>query len=152
MAKAERHYDLTPETIEEASALINKIVHTPVKIEYSFLGDNKLKKLMKISKYNDQLLHVHKKQVLVTINESAWVLIAQDAQYLELLVREELNGLSVNMDNGKIKVEKHKFNTSKSIIDKYTFEAVSKAKELEEHVLSQLKDKEKDNETIDISA
>lgn len=146
----ERYYDLGEDTIEKLEELSSKFVHSPVRVDYLFIGDNKLKKLIKVSKIADDFQHAFKKQVKITINESLWDLLSHEEEIIELLVREEFNTLSINAESGKIKIEKPSFNTSNSIIEKYTFEAVKRAKDLEILTLQQTEDKEKD--VVDISA
>jgi hypothetical protein len=146
----ERYYDLGDDTIKKIEELSSKFTYSPIRIDYLFIGDNKLKKLIKISKIADDFQHAIKKQVKITINESLWDLLSHEEDIIELLVREEFNSLSINTETGKIKIEKHSFNTSNSIIEKYSFEAVKRAKDLEALTLSQTEEKEK--EVIDISA
>lgn len=148
--EAQRHFDLGEDTIERLNSLITKFVSSPVRVEYAFIGDNKLKKLIKVSKINDIYQHLTKKLVLVTINESLWDLLSHEDDVIELLVREEFNTLIINSESGKVKIEKPSFNTSNSIIDKYSFEAVKRAKDLERLTLEQTEDKE--SEVVDISA
>ena len=146
----ERYYDLGDDTLEVLNNLISKFVPTTVRLEYAFIGDNKLKKLLKVSKISDVNQHLTKgKQVLITVNESLWDAISEKTEVIEILVREEFNGLVVNTETGKIKIEKLSFITSNSIIEKYTFDLVREAKELEKSVLEQTDEKEK--EMIDIS-
>ena len=146
----QRHYDLGDDTIEKTNELISKFVNSPVRLDYAFIGDNKLKKLIKVSKINDAYNHITKKQVLITINESLWDLLSHDDEVIELLVREEFNTLIINTESGKIKIEKPSFNTSNSIIEKYSFESVKRAKDIERLTLEQTEDKDK--EVVDISA
>lgn len=145
----ERYYDLGSDTIEKINELSSKFVSSPVKIDVMYVGDNKLKKLIKVAKVRDDLQHITKKQILITINESLWDSISHEDEVIEILVREELNAIQVNNETGKIKMGKPTFNSSNSIIDKYSFEAVRRAKELETLTLSQTEDKE--TEKIDIS-
>lgn len=146
----QRHYDLGDDTIEKLNEYISKFVNSPIRLEYAFIGDNKLKKLIKISKINDANQFLTKKQVYVYVNESLWDMISHEEDIIEILVREEFNTLVINTESGKIKIEKPSFNTSNSIIDKYTFESVKRAKDLEKLTLEQTEDKEKD--VVDISA
>ncbi len=148
--EAQRHFDLGEDTLERLNGLIIKFVNSPVRLDYAFIGDNKLKKLIKVSKINDIYHHITKKQVLVTINESLWDLLSHEDEIIELLVREEFNTLVINAESGKVKIEKPSFNTSNSIIEKYTFESVKRAKDIERLTLAQTEDKE--NEVVDISA
>ena len=89
--------------------------------------------------------------IKIIINESIWDLIESDDQKsIEILIKEEFDAISVNLETGKIKVDKPKFNTNKNLIEKYGYDIVSRAKELEELALSQAEDKANDAE-VDIS-
>lgn len=146
----QRHYDLGDDTIEKVNELITKFVNSPVRLDYAYIGDNKLKKLIKVSKISDSYAHVTKKQVMITINESLWDLLSHEDDVVELLVREEFNTLCVNAESGKVKIEKPSFSSSNSIIEKYSFEYVKRAKDLEMLTLQQTEDKQ--TEVVDISA
>jgi hypothetical protein len=146
----ERYYDLGDDTIAKLNELISKFVQTPVRVDYAFIGDNKLKKLVKVSKISDVNKHLMKgKQVLVTVNEALWDAISEKEDVIEILVREEFNGLVINTETNKIKIEKLTFVSSNSIIEKYTFDLVREAKDLEKCALEQADEKEK--EMVDIS-
>jgi hypothetical protein len=148
--EAERHYDLGEDTIEKLNSLISKFVNSPVRLEYQFIGDNKLKKLIKVEKLNDKVLHFTKKQVLVIINESLWDLLSHEEDVIEFLVKEEFNSLQINGQTGKIKIEAPNFKTSESIMNKYSFEEIKRIKDIEKLTLEQADDKETD--VVDISA
>lgn len=142
----ERYYELGNDTIQKIDEYISKFSSSPYRLEYAFIGDNKLKDLLKITKINDTFLFITKKQVLITVNESIWDVL--DESDIEILVREQINMLIVDLDSGKIKIEKPTFNSSKSIIEKYSFEEVMRVKELVKLTLQQAE--EKTNE-MDIS-
>ncbi len=146
----ERYYDLGEDTISKIEELSSKFVNSPIRLDYLFVGDNKLKKLIKVSKIADDFQFAFKKQIKITVNESLWDLLSHENEIIELLVREEFNTLTINTESGKIKIEKPSFNTSNSIIEKYSFEAVKRAKDLETLTLQQAEDKEK--ELVDITA
>jgi hypothetical protein len=125
-------------------------MNTTIRLDIVFLGDNKQKKLVKVKKYSDEDRFSLKKDIKVIVNESIWDLISEDKSVIEILVREEFNSIVVDMESGKIKIEKPKFNTSKALIEKYSYDGVSRAKQLEEDALSQATDKAQD--LVDISA
>ncbi len=146
----QRYYDLGDDTIQRTNGLISKFVNSPVRLEYSFIGDNKLKKLIKVTKVADNYKFLLKKDVVVTINEALWDALSHEDDVIELLVREEFNTLVINTESGKIKIDKPSFTSSNSIIEKYTFEEVKRAKDMEKLTLEQAEEKEK--EVVDISA
>ena len=102
----EKFYLLDDETVLKLNELISKYVNSPIRLEYKFIGDNKLKKLIKIAKVSDAYTFLYKDQVIVYVNESLWDAMYDDIDVIELLVREEFNSLCINTESGKIKIEK----------------------------------------------
>ena len=146
----EKFYLLDDETDLKLNELISKYVNTPIRLEYKFIGDNKLKKLIKIAKVSDAYTFLYKDQVIVYVNESLWDAMYDDIDVIELLVREEFNSLCINTESGKIKIEKPSFMSSNSIIERYGVENVKRAKDMEKLCIEQAEDKIKD--VVDISA
>ena len=146
----EKFYLLDDETVLKLNELISKYVNSPIRLEYKFIGDNKLKKLIKIAKVSDAYTFLYKDQVIVYVNESLWDAMYDDIDVIELLVREEFNSLCINTESGKIKIEKPSFMSSNSIIERYGVENVKRAKDMEKLCIEQAEDKIKD--VVDISA
>ena len=146
----EKYYNLGDDTISKLNEYISKYVNSPIRIDYVFVGDNKLKKLVKVARVPDVFTFLHKEQVIVYINEALWDALTEEESVLELLVREEFNTICINTDSGKIKIEKPSFVSSSSVIEKYTYDSVNRAKQLEKLTLASIEDKE--TESIDISA
>ena len=126
----EKFYLLDDETVLKLNELISKYVNSPIRLEYKFIGDNKLKKLIKIAKVSDAYTFLYKDQVIVYVNESLWDAMYDDIDVIELLVREEFNSLCINTESGKIKIEKPSFMSSNSIIERYGVENVKRAKDM----------------------
>jgi hypothetical protein len=147
----ERYYSLSEDVLEVLNTYVSKFLATTVRLNIVFIGDSKLKKLIKIKKYNDEDRFITGNDIKIIINESIWDLIEKDDQKaVEVLIKEEFDAISVNLETGKIKVDKPRFNTNKNLIEKYGYDIVSRAKELEELALSQAEDKANDAE-VDIS-
>ena len=146
----EKFYLLDDETVLKLNEHISKYVNSPIRLEYKFIGDNKLKKLIKIAKVSDAYTFLYKDQVIVYVNESLWDAMYDDIDVIELLVREEFNSLCINTESGKIKIEKPSFMSSNSIIERYGVENVKRAKDMEKLCIEQAEDKIKD--VVDISA
>lgn len=147
----DRYYELGEDTVETLSTLINKCVNTPIKINYIFQGDRKLKALIKVSKIADKFAFKLESPLIVEVNEILWDEINHEEEVIEILVREACGGIEINNDNGKITTTtKNDFKTSKGVLDKFEYVNVSRAKELQELTLQQIADKEKDTD-IDIS-
>ncbi len=147
----ERYYSLSEDVLEVLNTYVSKFLATTVRLNIVFIGDSKLKKLIKIKKYNDEDRFITGNDIKIIINKSIWDLIEKDDQKaVEVLIKEEFDAISVNLETGKIKVDKPRFNTNKNLIEKYGYDIVSRAKELEELALSQAEDKANDAE-VDIS-
>ena len=146
----EKFYLLDDETVLKLNELNSKYVNSPIRLENKFIGDNKLKKLIKIAKVSDAYTFLYKDQVIVYVNESLWDAMYDDIDVIELLVREEFNSLCINTESGKIKIEKPSFMSSNSIIERYGVENVKRAKDMEKLCIEQAEDKIKD--VVDISA
>ncbi len=145
----ERYYHLGTETVQTLNDFISKFVSSPIRLKYAFLGDTKLKKLIQIERVDDKTLFLHKEQVRVLINENLWINMADD-ELLEILVKEEFNKLILDGSTGKIKIGKLSFTSSESIIERYSYEEVKRAKDMEKLILQQVNDKE-GVELVDIS-
>ena len=146
----EKFYLLSDETVSRLKELISKYVSSPIRLEYKFVGDNKLKKLIKIGKVSDVYTFLYKDQVIVYLNESLWDAMCDDSDVIELLVREEFNSLIINTESGKIKIDKPSFVSSNPIIERFGVEEVKRAKDMEKLCFEQAEDKLKD--VVDISA
>lgn len=145
-----RYYELGEEVVAKFTELVEKFAYNPIRINYAFIGDNKLKDtVFKITKINDINEFLTKKQLLITINQNIYDRISDQEEVLEILVKEETSKIKINGETGKIKIEKYNFNSSKSVIEKYSYEEVSKAKELVKLISEQIEDKNLDN--IDLS-
>lgn len=144
-----RFSELSEDIREEVQEFLDKYVTTPVKLQYAFQADTRLKKLIKAEKVSDKyLVGMNGAQVLITVNESVWDLVSADIEALEILVREEFQGISIN-EKDVVKVQKPAFNSFKPIIEKYSFDQVDRAKELQKTVYEQVKDAEKDQKIED---
>jgi len=145
-----RYYELGEDVVVKFTEMVEKFAYNPIRIDYAFIGDNKLKDtVFKITKINDVNEFLTKKQLLITINQNIYDRISEQEEVIEILVREELSKIKINGETGKIKIEKYNFNSSKTIIEKYSYEEVSKAKELVKLISEQVADKNSDE--IDLS-
>lgn len=146
----ERYYSLSEDVLESLNTYVSKYLNSTVRLNIVFIGDNKLKKLVKIKKYNDEDRFALSQDIKILVNESIWDLISNDDEKaLEILIKEEFDAVVVNMETGKVKIEKPKFNSNRGLIEKYGYDIVSRAKELEELALSQAEDKATDE--VDLS-
>lgn len=102
----------------------------PIKVDFQFIGAEKQKQLIKISKLPEQYSFLLNKELLVTINED--LLNVFDDESIKILIEQELDKVSIDIDSGKIKMIRPDLTTFSSIINKYGIEKVSRANQVEE--------------------
>jgi hypothetical protein len=67
-----------------------------------------------------------------------------DQESIQILMEQEIDKISVNMDTGKIKMIKPDLTTFSSLINKYGIEKIAKANKVEELYAEQKQDAEED--------
>ena len=67
-----------------------------------------------------------------------------DEESVQILIEQELDKISVNIDTGKIKLVKPDLNTFSSLINKYGIEKIARANKVEELYSEQKQDQEED--------
>jgi len=138
----------TSEDIIEYFEKIEKNFSHPFDVNYVFVTNNKLKKLIKISKIPDQYSFLLNAQVLVTFNENFFDNF--DEQNKSILVEQELDKLECDSEKGTITINGNPLiSTSSGILDKFSLELVKNANRLEREYLSQLKEKEKESKNTE---
>jgi hypothetical protein len=124
-----KFYEISEDTIET----FNEVFLTksfPIKVDFQFIGAEKQKQLIKIAKLPDQYSFLLNKELLVTINED--LLNVFDEESIKILIEQELDKVSIDIDSGKIKMIRPDLTTFASIINKYGIEKVSRANQVEE--------------------
>lgn len=130
-------YEISEDTIDRFNSIFNK-KSFPVSVKFQFLGNEKQKNLIKISKVPDQFAFVLQKDLLVTINEDLMMKFDEDS--IDILLEQEINKISINIDSGKIKLVKPDLTTFSSLISKHGIEKVGRANQVEELYNQQLQD------------
>lgn len=143
----DKYYELQDEIKEMFTNIVGSLAF-PVKINFKLIGEVKQKKLISIKKVPDAYVYVSGFQILVTFNESLFDKLVDDSSSVELLIIDELNNISVNVESGAVKIGKPNFVTNTSVADKYTFEEVKRVKELERLAIEQVKDDVKQKEIV----
>lgn len=136
-----KFYDVSEETISTFKTIFNK-KSFPFNIGFQFVGSESQKNLIKISKMPDQFVFILEKELLVTINDE--LMNVFDEESVQILMEQEIDKISVNMDTGKIKMIKPDLNTFSGLINKYGIEKVAKANKVEELYAEQKQDAEED--------
>lgn len=131
------YYEISDDTIEKFNSIFSK-KSFPVSVKFQYLGNEKQKNLIKISKIPDQFSFVLGKELLVSINEDLMNKFDEDS--INILMEQEINKISINIDSGKIKLIKPDLTTFSSLISKHGIEKVGRANQVEDLYNQQLQD------------
>ena len=102
----------------------------PVTMRYYYQNNSKQKRLIKISKIPDHYAVAINADILVHVNEEYFD--AMDEEIKKILIEQELDKIEFNLDKGTFKITSTgRINTSTGFINKYTFENVSRAVQVE---------------------
>jgi len=143
MENEEKFYDLSEDTIE----LIDSIIDTmalPFSLKIKYMGNAKMKNLIKLQKMSDAMAHITSIDLIIFINED--YLISLEDDNAKILVHQELDRLEFDINKGKFKLAKFPLQTTEGVLIKYGIEAVARANKLSEIYTEQKKDKEADQE------
>jgi hypothetical protein len=136
-----KFYNVSDETISTFKSIFSK-KSFPFNVGFQFVGSESQKTLIKISKMPDQFVFILEKELLVTINDELMGVFEDES--IQILMEQEIDKISVNMDTGKIKMIKPDLTTFSGIINKYGIEKVAKANKVEELYAEQKQDAEED--------
>lgn len=131
------YYEISQDTIDSFYSIFNK-KSFPISVKFQFLGNEKQKNLIKISKIPDQYAFVLGKELLVIMNED--LINKFDEESVSILIEQEINKISINIDSGKIKLVKPDLTTFSSLINKYGVEKIGRANQVEELYNQQVND------------
>lgn len=137
-----KFYKLSEDTINVFKRLYTR-KSFPFNIGFEFVGSESQKNLIKITKLADPISFSLEKEMLVTINEN--LMSVFDSESIDILIEQELDKISINMDSGKIKLIKPDLNTFSSLINKYGIEKIARANKVEELYQQQ----KNDNQEVD---
>lgn len=124
-----KFYNLSDDTQNDFVSVFRK-KNFPVDIKFQFVGNEKQKQLIKISKIPDQFAFVMEKDLLIMINED--LMNVFDEESITILFEQEIDKVSVEAESGKIKLVKPDLTTFSSLINKYGVEKIAKANQIEE--------------------
>ena len=140
-----KFYDLSDDTIKTFNDIFTK-KSFPFVVSFHFIGSESQKSLVKISKLPDQYAFALNKDLLVSINEE--LLGVFDDESIEILIEQEIDKISVNIDTGKIKLLKPDLTTFSGLINKYGIEKIARANKIEELYDEKKKDKTSEFESF----
>jgi len=136
-----KFYKISDETINIFKTVFTKKAF-PFNVGFEFIGCEQQKTLIKINKISDQFSFLLEKELLVQINED--LMNVFDNESVQILFEQEIDKISVNMDNGKIKMVKPDLSTFSSLINKYGIEKIARANKVEELYAKQKEDAQED--------
>lgn len=124
-----KFYKLSEETIDSFNKVLSKKAF-PFQVNFDFVGAESQKNLIKISKISDQFAFLMEKDLLVSMNET--LMDVFDEECIQILIEQEIDKISINMETGKIKMIKPDLTTFSSLINKYGIEKIARANQVEE--------------------
>jgi hypothetical protein len=124
-----KFYEVSSDAIDQFNKVFNK-KSFPIQVGFQFIGAEKQKQLIKISKLSDPYVFLLNKELLVSINED--LLSVFDEESIGILIEQEIDKVSIETESGKIKMIKPDLNTFSALITKYGVEKVAKANQVEE--------------------
>lgn len=132
-----KFYEVSEDALKSFNDVFNK-KSFPMSVGFQFVGSEKQKQMIKISKIADQYAYLLDKELLVSINES--LLEVFDKESIDILIEQEIDKISIDTQSGKIKMVKPDLSTFSALIVKHGIEKVSKANQVEELYQQQVKD------------
>jgi hypothetical protein len=141
----DKFYEVSEDAIARFYEVFNK-KSFPVSISFQFVGCEKQKELIKVSKIPDHFAFIFKKEILVSINDD--LVSVFDDESIIILMEQEIDKININTETGKIKFIKTDLNTFSAIVNKYGVEKVARANKVEELYQEQKKDNKSDDEFI----
>jgi hypothetical protein len=137
----DKFYELDKDSIDQFYDIFNK-KSFPVNVGFKFGGNSKQKKIITITKIPEQYAFFLQKELLVQINEE--LMEKFDDKARDILIEQEIDKLSINIQTGKIKMIKPDLTTFAALIDKHGIAEVSRANQVEILSVSQKEDQETD--------
>jgi hypothetical protein len=134
-----KFYEVSDDTIKIFNDIFKK-KSFPVDVKFQFIGHEAQKKLIKISKIPDQFVFLMEKELLVTFNDE--LMSVFDDESIQILIEQELDKVTINIDSGKISVGKLPLVTSTGVVNKYGIDKVSRANQVEILTVDQKEDAE----------
>jgi hypothetical protein len=136
-----KFYNLSEDTIQTFKSVFSK-KSFPFNLGFQYIGSESQKNLIKITKISDQFAFLLEKELLVSINED--LMLVFDEESVEILIEQEIDKISVNIDTGKVKLVKPDLTTFSSLINKYGIDKIARANKVEELYSEQKQDTEED--------
>lgn len=142
LSKEETYMDLEDDIIEFFNKRLENF-NFPVDISFYFQKNIKSKQLIKMTKIPDQYSVILKKEILVQVNTDYFDSFSTDEDEINAILFEQcIDLLDVNPNDGSYKIGKTNFQATTGIIEKFTYDKVQKAIEMERLYEEQKNDQE----------
>lgn len=131
-------FDELSEDIEDKFMEIYKQKAFQFQLNFKFVNDSKLKKTIEIKKIPDLYNFLLEKEILVLINEETFDKLDKESQ--EILIEQEIDKISINIETGKITLNKPDLVTFSPLISKHGIDKVARANQVEDLTSDQQED------------
>lgn len=138
-----KYYEVQEETMKLFYDVFEK-KSFPTNMNFQFVGCSKQKELIKVTKIPEQYAFILQKEILVCFNEELVDIF--DEESVTILIEQEIDKITINLESGKIKFLKTDLNTFSSLVNKYGVEKIAKANKVEELYHEQKKDGKQTND------
>lgn len=128
MLKTEQYYELDQEIIDFFKKIEQEFVFA-IDFKYTFIANNKQKKLLTIKKIADDYAVLLNSDILITVNDSLFDQL--DDEIKTILFEQEIDKIIPNLEKGTFSISQPTLKTSMGIIKKHTYEQVERANETE---------------------
>ena len=132
-----KFYELSQDSVDTFFKVFNKKTF-PLAIKFQFVGCEKQKNLIKISKLPDQYSFLLDKELLVQINDDLMSVFEEES--ITILIEQEIDKVVIDSQSGKIKMIKPDLSTFASLITKYGVDKVARANQIEDLYQQQTND------------
>lgn len=110
-------------------------------LKFEFQSNCKQKQLIKLTKIPDHYSVIMNKDILVQVNEEYFdAFSTEDEDINKILFDQCIDLIETDLDKGTFKIGKANFSTTEGIIEKYTYDKVQRAIEVERLYEDQKKD------------
>jgi len=117
--------------------------YIPMDLKFYFQANSKQKQLIKMSRIPDQYSVILKKDILVQVNEEYYDSFSSNDNDINTILFDQcINLIHCNLEKGTFKFQATDFKASEGIIEKYTYDKVQRAIEIERLYESQKTDQQ----------
>lgn len=115
----------------------------PIDLKFYFQSNCKQKQLIKMTKIPDQYSVILSKDILIQVNEGYFdAFSTEDEDINKILFDQCIDLIEYDLDKGTFKLGKANFSATEGIIEKYTYDKVQRAVEVERLYEDQKKEQE----------